>query len=135
MSASPSNPAPPAGNASPRKVLLVEDHADTATVITLLLKKYGHTVSAAGTVAAGLAAFDAGEFDVVLSDLGLPDGSGIDFVTKLRARSNVPAVALTGYGMEEDVKRCLDAGFNAHLTKPVNFAELNAIIGKLTAPA
>lgn len=135
MTAVPPNPATPAGQSIPRKVLLVEDHADTATVITLLLKKFGHTVSAAGTVAAGLAAFDAGEFDVVLSDLGLPDGSGIDFVARLRERSAVPAVALTGYGMEEDVKRCLDAGFNAHLTKPVNFAELNAIIGRLTASA
>lgn len=134
VSAVPTHPAPPSASTA-RKVLLVEDHADTATVITLLLKKFGHTVTSAGSVAAGLAAFEAGAFDVVLSDLGLPDGTGIDFVTKLRQRAAVPAVALTGYGMEEDVRRCLDAGFDAHLTKPVNFAELNAVIQRLTAKA
>ena len=79
--------------------------------------------------------YEPDKHDIVLSDLGLPDGSGIDFVQKLRETSTVPAVALTGYGMEEDVKRCLDAGFNAHLTKPLNFVELNTLIGKLTAPA
>jgi CheY-like chemotaxis protein len=114
-------------------VLLVEDHADTATVITLLLKKFGHTVDCAATVAEGMEKFAAGNYDVVLSDLGLPDGTGIDFVQKLRAQSQVPAVALTGYGMEDDIRRCTEAGFNAHLTKPVNFAELNAVIGRLTA--
>ena len=120
---------------SPRRVLLIEDHADTATVLTLLLKKFGHTVDCAGSVADGLAKFEAGEYDIVLSDLGLPDGTGIDFVQKLRQQSAVPAVALTGYGMEDDIRRCTEAGFNAHLTKPVNFTELNALIVRLTTPA
>lgn len=114
--------------------MLIEDHADTATVLTLLLKKFGHTVDCAGTVADGLSTFGAGQYDVVLSDLGLPDGSGIDFIQKLRQQSAVPAVALTGYGMEDDIRRCSEAGFNAHLTKPVNFAELNALIVRLTTP-
>lgn len=104
-------------------------------MITLLLKKFGYVVDTADSVAGGLKAFDGGAFDIVLSDLGLPDGSGIDLVRQLRERSRVPAVALTGYGMEEDVRRCLDAGFDAHLTKPLNFAELNALITKLTTPA
>lgn len=117
----------------PRHVLLVEDHVDTATVITLLLKKFGHKVDCAATVAEGVEKFAAASYDVVLSDLGLPDGTGIDFIQKLRTQSQVPAVALTGYGMEDDIRRCTEAGFNAHLTKPVNFAELNVLIGRLTS--
>jgi hypothetical protein len=130
-----SAPFPADGVRRSCRVLLVEDHADTATVITLLLKKFGHVVDCADSVASGLSMYEPDKHDIVLSDLGLPDGSGIDFVQKLRETSTVPAVALTGYGMEEDVKRCLDAGFNAHLTKPLNFVELNTLIGKLTAPA
>ena len=116
------------------EVLLVEDHVDTATVITLLLKKFGHRVEAATTVADGLCRFRAGKFDIVLSDLGLPDGSGFDFIRQVRAESTVPAIALTGYGMEDDIRACRDAGFDAHLTKPVNFTDLDAAIGRLTAP-
>ena len=130
--AGPTDPRPaPAGS----RVLLVEDHLDTSTVITLLLKKFGHSVDTADTVKGGVEKFAAGAYDVVLSDLGLPDGTGIDFIRRVREVSAVPAVALTGYGMEDDVRRCTEAGFNAHLTKPVNFAELDALIRRLVAPA
>ncbi|MGC4032980.1 MAG: response regulator [Tepidisphaeraceae bacterium] len=131
--AAPNNSTP--ATAAGKKVLLVEDHADTATVISLLLKKFGHTVVAKETVQGGLEAFTADTFDIVLSDLSLPDGSGLDFVRQLRTTSDVPAVALTGYGMDDDIRRCTEAGFNAHLIKPVNFAELDTIIRRLTTPA
>lgn len=135
MDSAAASPSSASNNGQPAcRVLLVEDHTDTATVITLLLKKFGHVVDCAGSVAEGLSKFDGGQYDIVLSDIGLPDGSGVDFIQQLRQRSQVPAVALTGYGMEEDIRRCIDAGFNAHLTKPLNFAELNAVITRLVAP-
>ena len=133
----PSTPAATSSGApaSPQrrlKVLLVEDHADTATVISLLLKKIGHSVETAGSVADGVARFDGGGFDLLLSDLGLPDGSGLDVIRQIRQKSQVPAIALTGYGMDEDIARCKEAGFNAHLTKPINFQELEKLIRTVT---
>jgi CheY-like chemotaxis protein/anti-sigma regulatory factor (Ser/Thr protein kinase) len=109
-------------------ILLVEDHADTAEVMSQLIRGLGHTVSVAGSVAEALAFANAGTFDLVVSDIGLPDGTGLDFIRVFRERSKVPAVALTGFGTDEDVRRCLAAGFTAHLTKPVNFAQLETLI-------
>jgi CheY-like chemotaxis protein len=63
-------------------------------------------------------------FDVILSDIGLPDGTGIDLIRALRRHSQIPAIALTGFGMEDDISRCVEAGFTTHLTKPVNFQRL-----------
>ena len=109
-------------------ILLVEDHADTAEVMSQLIRGLGHTVRVAGSVAEALAFAEAGVFDLVVSDIGLPDGTGLDFIRVFRERSRVPAIALTGFGTDEDVRRCLAAGFTAHLTKPVNFAQLETLI-------
>lgn len=125
-------PSPaPAAAGRPLRILLVEDHADTATVIRLMLRKSGHGVEVAGCVQAGLTKLDEKPFDLLLSDLGLPDGTGIDLLRAVRAKSTIPAIALTGYGMEEDIARCRAAGFDRHLTKPVNFQHLAAIIKEL----
>lgn len=66
-----------------------------------------------------------------MSDIGLPDGTGIDLITAARQVSDMPAIALTGYGMEEDVAKCLAAGFNGHLTKPISFQKLQLMIRQL----
>ena len=73
------------------------------------------------------------DFDIIVSDLGLPDGSGLDLIRELRVRGPVKAIALTGYGMEEDVARSLEAGFSEHITKPVNFQNLRATIERMTS--
>ncbi len=101
------------------RVLLVEDHADTRRVLQRLLTRWGHTVTTTGTVAQARQALSEETFDLLLSDLGLPDGSGLDVIAKLRETSQIPAVAMSGYGMAADIKRTLDAGFNEHLVKPV----------------
>jgi len=119
-------PAQPAGR--PLDVLLIEDHEDTADVMARLLETYGHTVTTAALLAEALAAIERRHFDLVISDLGLPDGSGLDFVRAFRQHSGVPAVALTGYGMDDDVRRCLEAGFTAHLTKPVSIQQLELVL-------
>ncbi|MDD5198917.1 MAG: CHASE3 domain-containing protein [Terrimicrobiaceae bacterium] len=106
------------------RILLLEDHEDTARVLGQVLGGIGHTVETCGTVAAALEKISDAKFDLILSDLGLPDGSGLDFVRAVREASQVPAVALTGYGMSEDIEECLEAGFDEHLTKPVDFEKL-----------
>jgi signal transduction histidine kinase len=120
------HPAPQAGR--PLDVLLIEDHEDTADVMARLLETYGHAVTTVGLLADALDAVQQQRFDLVISDLGLPDGSGLDFVRAFREQSAAPAVALTGYGMDDDVKRCLDAGFSVHLTKPVSIQQLEQVL-------
>ena len=112
------------------RILLVEDHADTAEAMADLLSLNGHQVSTAGSVAEALtlAAGADGAFDFVISDLGLPDGSGLDLMRQLSARHGLRGIALSGYGMEDDVRQSLEAGFLKHLTKPVNLPVLQATL-------
>ncbi len=109
-------------------ILLIEDHEDTAEVMSQLIRGLGHEVTVADSVASALALASQGHFDLVLSDIGLPDGTGIDFIHAFRKHSFAPAIALTGFGTDDDVRRCLEAGFTAHLTKPVNFEHLERLI-------
>ena len=112
----------------PLSILLVEDHPDTAEAMADLLRLSGHEVTVAGSVAAGLAAAEAGAFDLLLSDLGLPDGSGRDLMRELGRRYHLKGIALSGYGMEEDIRRSREAGFARHLTKPINRQALETTI-------
>jgi len=108
-----------------RRILLVEDNPDTATTMAMLLGTFGYQVETAGDVADALKAIGADGFDLLISDLGLPDRSGIDLMKELRQRGNViKGIALTGYGQNEDVRRSREAGFSAHLTKPVDVEAL-----------
>jgi signal transduction histidine kinase len=118
----------------PLRVLLVEDHADTARVMARLLRGERYDVTCAETVEAALGAVAGGPFDLIISDLGLPDGSGLDLMRELREERHFGgrAIALSGYGMEEDLRRSREAGFAAHLTKPVSFAALEAVIREVT---
>jgi PAS domain S-box-containing protein len=113
------------------KLLLVEDHTDTARALVRLLETRGYDIRSVPSVATGLRALDHDEFDLLLCDLGLPDGTGMDFIEKVRKTRQTPAIALTGFGMQQDVERAQQAGFDAHLTKPVNLQKLEAAIWKL----
>lgn len=110
------------------RVLVIEDHADSATVIARILVELGHTPSICDSVAAARQMVDAERFDLIISDIGLPDGTGVDLIRHVRQARDWPAIALSGYGMEEDVRRSLAAGFNAHLTKPVTFESIEAVL-------
>lgn len=109
-------------------ILLIEDHADTAEVMAQLMRTLGHEVTVVGRVADALAATQSAPFDLIVSDVGLPDGTGLDFIKAFRERDDAPAVALTGFGSDEDIRQCLEAGFTSHLTKPVNFSQLEQVI-------
>ncbi len=115
------------------RLLVVEDHIDTARVMGRLLKGLGHEVSVAHNVADGLVAAEGETFDLVLSDLGLPDGSGLDLMRQLRDRHQLRGICLSGYGMEEDLQRSHAAGFMCHLTKPITFEALCNAITTATA--
>ena len=85
------------------------------------------------TVSEALREYEAGSFDLIISDIGLPDATGLDLVRRaVGLRGPVAAIALTGYGMEEDIRRSREAGFTAHLTKPIDFAKLEAMIRQVT---
>ncbi|MEO6875748.1 MAG: CheR family methyltransferase [Opitutaceae bacterium] len=124
----PVSPAPvpgnPAATVTPLRLLLVEDHASTLEALSRLLQRDGHKVTAATNIAAALEAAAAQQFDLVVSDLGLPDGKGMDLMKKLNASYGLRGIALSGYGMAEDLALSCDAGFITHLVKPVSIAEL-----------
>jgi CheY-like chemotaxis protein len=113
------------------KILLVEDNRENAVAIAELLRVEGYEVTVADSVASALEKADAG-FDILVSDIGLPDGSGRDLMRELSARRPVRGIALTGYGTDEDLRLNSDAGFAAHLTKPVDPDKLIALIGDFT---
>lgn len=118
------------------RVLLVEDHADTRVVLARLLSGIGCTVASAGTVTEALALADRQQFDVLISDIGLPDGSGGDVMRGLRARdSHVRGVALSGFDQPDDLRRSEEAGFEQHLIKPINFHALREVLWKLSGSA
>jgi CheY-like chemotaxis protein len=107
------------------RILLVEDHNHTRATLARLLAQRGHEVATAQNIEEALIRAQTFAFDLVLSDLGLPDGSGHDLIGELRQiRPGCRGIALSGYGMESDAQRSLDAGFDAHLTKPVDIQAL-----------
>lgn len=119
--------APAAATTRARKILLVEDHDDTRRSMARLLARR-HEVRDANSIAAALEIAGTEPFDLVISDLGLPDGSGLDLMRELRQRHGLQGICLSGYGMEDDVARSADAGFTRHLTKPVDLDKLQAAI-------
>ena len=116
------------------RLLFVEDDAMTARIMAKLFRQNGYVVSTANSIAGALKV-PAEEYDLVVSDIGLPDGSGLELMRAIKLRRDVPGIALTGYGMEDDIRKSLEAGFVAHLTKPLDFAKLDALIRKVAAAA
>lgn len=118
-------------NSPPRRIrwiLLVEDHHDTALILRRLLEGHDYQVRIADSVHGALAAAGEQPFDLLISDIGLPDGSGLELMRSLQKIQPIKGVALTGFGRDDDVQNSRDAGFYAHITKPVNFKRLQAVI-------
>lgn len=121
-----SNQAP--GPRRGHEILIVEDHMDTRITLQRLLERRGYKVTAATSAEQALAAASEGQFDLVISDLGLPDMTGNELMSLLRDRHGLPGIAVSGYGMEEDVNRSRNAGFVHHLTKPIQVDRLAELI-------
>ncbi len=131
------NPSGEAAETRPRdralRILLVEDHADTAKLMRRLLMAEGYEVVTAGSVAEALAAAERHRPDVLISDLGLPDGSGLNLMAQLIARGqHIPGIALSGYGTPADLEQSRAAGFAEHLVKPLHSMDVvTAAIARL----
>ena len=111
----------------PMRILLVEDHEDTNRSLTNLLRRRGYHVQSALNFQSALDLGANEEFDVLISDLALPDGSGIDLIQKLSSKPLV-RIALTGFGMEDDIRKSYEAGFQHHLVKPIDLNKLDSLI-------
>ncbi len=107
-----------------RRILLVEDHADTRAVMSKLLRQNGYAVVTASSKAQALEFCEHEAFDLVVADIGLPDGDGCELMREIAEKCHLKGIALTGYGYETDVKRALESGFSSHLLKPVEFNDL-----------
>jgi CheY-like chemotaxis protein len=114
-----------------RRILLVEDHADTRFIMARLLTSFGFAVTSAGTVREAIELAEGKRFDLLISDIGLPDGSGMDIMRHLRQSQPIHGIALSGYGLEDDLRRSAEAGFAQHLTKPINVHTLREIVMKI----
>jgi CheY-like chemotaxis protein len=107
---------------------VVEDHEDTRRVLSRALRRRGFGVTVAEGVESACEQYEQARPDLVICDLGLPDGTGWDALRRLREFGPVKAIAMSGFGMEDDIQKSRDAGFAAHLTKPVNFPHLENVL-------
>ncbi len=115
----------------PYRILIVEDHPDTVTVTRMLLERAGYKVFSAGSVGEALEIAATTELDLIVSDIGLPDGSGLDLMRKIAGQGDIRGIAVSGFGMEEDIARSKEAGFSEHITKPMNFPALQEAIRRV----
>jgi signal transduction histidine kinase len=113
------------------RVLLVEDHRDTADQLARLLQRAGHEVTCAGTIKEARESARSAEFDILISDLGLPDGTGYELMRQISRERRIPGIALSGFGMKDDVQNSIAAGFARHLTKPVDWQQLKTEIQRV----
>jgi CheY-like chemotaxis protein len=116
------------------KILLVEDNRDTLHFLALILGQRGHVVRKAASMAQAREEL-TGDLDLVISDIELPDGSGLDLMREMGGEIDVPGIAMSGFGSEEDLRLSLEAGFAIHLTKPIDIARLEAAIQQFGADA
>ena len=123
----------PQKSAKSLRILLVEDHGDTRHTLSRLLTHFGHQIAVADSTRSALEIMASQKFDVVLCDIGLPDGTGYDVIAQAKRKRPFKAVAITGFGTEEDIRRGKEAGFDFHLVKPVDFHELRNVLDKVGA--
>jgi signal transduction histidine kinase len=115
------------------KILLVDDHHDTCAALEKLLARRGHLVAVSHDVRSAMEAAVRNKFDLLISDIALPDGTGMDLMMQLRAIANVPGIAISGFGNNGDIERSLRAGFSEHLIKPIKLDNLEAAIERAIA--
>jgi signal transduction histidine kinase/ActR/RegA family two-component response regulator len=115
------------------RILLVDDHQDTCAALEKLLVRRGHLVAATHNVRSAMEAAVRNRFDLLISDIALPDGSGMELMTQLQAISKMPGIAISGFGNNGDIERSLQAGFCEHLIKPVKLETLEAAMERAIA--
>ncbi len=123
--------AKPRPAATSLAILLAEDHADTAQLLQRLLQRAGHQVAHANSVASALAFAAGARFDLLITDIGLPDGTGVGLLEALRKTRDLPAIAISGFGMKADLDASRTAGFAEHFTKPLDWDRLQDAITRV----
>ncbi len=109
-------------------VLLVDDHADTVSLMSRLLRGQGFEVLKADSVAGAVAAHDGRPINLLICDLSLPDGTGLDVIRRLRERMpSLRGIAVSGHGSDDDRTASAGAGFARHVTKPIDFEKFVAV--------
>ena len=114
-----------------RRVLLVDDHHDTCIGMKRMLERHGYEITLAHSAEQAVEKVRTEEFDLLISDIGLPDRSGYELMREVRLNKDLPGIALSGFGSEQDVNQAREAGFSEHLTKPINFERLEKTIQTL----
>ncbi|HJY53996.1 MAG TPA: ATP-binding protein [Candidatus Udaeobacter sp.] len=114
-----------------RRVLLVDDHHDTCLGMKRMLERRGYQITIAHSAEQAVEKVRTQDFDLLISDIGLPDRSGYDLMREVRLNKPLPGIALSGFGSEQDVNQAREAGFAKHLTKPINFERLEKTIRSL----
>ena len=112
-------------------LLVVDDHQDTCIGMKLLLERRGYQITLAHTADQAIEKAETEKFDLLISDIGLPDRSGYELMKELSAKNSLRGIALSGFGMENDIDKARAAGFSEHLTKPINFDRLEEAIRNL----
>jgi len=115
------------------RILLVEDHQDTRRTLSRLLTHFGHQITVAGDRRSALHIMASQNFNLILCDIGLPDGSGYEVISEAKRQHPVKAAAITGFGTEADLRRSTEAGFDFHLVKPVDLGELQDVLDEVGA--
>jgi signal transduction histidine kinase len=123
--------APEPAIPSHRRVLLVDDHHDTCIGMKRMLERHGYKITVAHSAEQAVEKVRSEEFDLLISDIGLPDRSGYELMREVRLNKDLPGIALSGFGSEQDVYLAKEAGFAEHLTKPINFERLEKTIQTL----
>ena len=113
------------------RLLVVDDHADTCKGMKMMLERRGYDITVAHSAGQAVEKAQQEDFDLLISDIGLPDKTGYELMSELRKNKALPGIALSGFGMDDDVDKARDAGFAEHLTKPINFDRLEEAIRRL----
>lgn len=130
----PDNETPPRETESGKSALVVDDVADVTEMLAVVLSHAGYSVVTAASAPAALSAARERQFDVIISDIGMPEMNGYQLAREMRmlpGYETVPMVAVTGYSMFDDKERSTRAGFNAHMTKPIDPQALLDLIEQL----
>ena len=117
---------------TPTQVLIVEDHDDSARSLSKLLDHHGYHTVIAATYRDAVQLARSQKFDIAVCDIGLPDGDGCELLAELQAMYPVKGMALTGYGMPDDIERCKRAGFGACVVKPCTIEDLLGAIQQVS---
>ena len=115
-------------------ILLVEDHPDTQRAFAAILRSWGHDVATSDSAAGSLEFLAENKVDVILSDIGLPDQNGYDFIAEVRRQnSKITAIAVSAYFTAADQQRGQEAGFNMHFSKPVDLLSLRLALARINS--